>query len=274
MWVYIFIATIILLVFFINLTLKVEHLSLIKDKTANIGQKIQEIMIEPKLNEPITWTEYNRNNIPTDIREKLENMLVNRISVETNQKISPVEIDFVRIQQDNEKSLWYVEIFVQNITGTVASVIQKNIWQFWILPGGVYRLKDLRPFSYEDNANRLTPKYYGVDKNLVITQDNITNPLKINLEDGISSKDPTTLELYPIDQTLKNDINDREGRQPYARCYNKWVLPDTIWDKNAYVTFTPDIVQNMLYRTGTYDDLFSRTRFDPSFPHGRGTGGI
>lgn len=274
MWVYIVIATIVLLVYLINLNLRLEHLGVMKQKAGEIGQKAKEIMIEPQLNQPITWTEYNRNDIPTMVREKLENIMVNRILVETGQKISPVEINYVRIQQDNEKALWYVEVFVQNISGTIASVITKIVWQFWILPGNQYRLKDLRPYSFEDEQNRMVPKYFGVDKNLVITQDNITDPLKVNLEAGINSKDPTSLELYPIDKTLNEDIVGREGRQPYARCYNKWIIPDTVWDKNAYVSFTPDIIQNMLYRTGTYDDLFSRTRFDPSFPHGRATGGI
>ena len=274
MWVYIVIASLVLIVYLVNLNLKKEHLSFVKDKAVNVNNQIKYSMVEPVLNPPITWTEYNRNDIPTDVREKLQNMLVNRIAIKTNQKISPVEVDYVRIQQDNEKALWYVEIFVQNISGTIASVIEKVVWQFWIMPNGDYLLKDLRPFSYLDNENRLVPKYYGVDKNLVETQDNITDPLRVNLEAGISSKDPTVLELYPIDKTLREDIVGREGRQPYARCYNKWVIPDTIWDKNAYVSFTPDIIQNMLYRTGTYDDLFSRTRFDPSFPHGRATGGI
>jgi hypothetical protein len=79
--------------------------------------------------------------------------------------------------------------------------------------------------------------------------------------------------LTPISNDLQQNIDKREGGQPIASVYNKWILPKGIYDKNAFVTFTPDILNNNLYRTGTFDDLFSRTRGDPGFPHGSATGG-
>ena len=64
-----------------------------------------------------------------------------------------------------------------------------------MLPGQKYSLKSVRPYSMKDNSSSLVPKVYGVQKNLVITPDNITNPLINNLEAGLTSEDDTTLEM-------------------------------------------------------------------------------
>ena len=74
MWVYIVIAVAVLLVYSINLTLKREHLEV-------IPLKIKETLVEPKLNEPIETIEYNRNDIPIDIRNKLSDLLYNNLSL-------------------------------------------------------------------------------------------------------------------------------------------------------------------------------------------------
>jgi len=263
MWVYIVIAVAILLVYSINLTLKREHLEV-------VPLKIKEMLVEPKLNEPVELIEYNRNDIPIDIRNKLSDLLYNNLLLKTCKPLLPISYEFVRIKKDNEKSLWLVEGFINDSDN---NEVHKIIWEFWMLPGQKYSLKSVRPYSMKDNSSSLVPKVYGVQKNLVITPNNITNPLINNLEAGLTSEDDTTLEMTPISNELRLNIDNRQGRQPWATTYNKWILPKDIYDSKAYVTFTPDIINNNLYRTGTYDDLFSRTRHDPSFPHGRATGG-
>ena len=142
-----------------------------------------------------------------------------------------------------------------------------------MLPGGKYLLKSVRPFSLKDTHSNPVPKIYGVQKNRIITSDNLSNPYVNNLESGLYNDSNSSLEMVPIPNELRDNIDNRQGRQPLATTYNKWILPKDIYDSNAYVTFTPDIINNNLYRTGTYDDLFSRTRSSGGFPHGRSTGG-
>ena len=266
MWVYIIIAVSIFLVYIVNLTLnlKREHLQIIPNR-------IKEVLVEPKLVEPIELIEYNRNDIPISIRNRLSDLLYNNLLIKTCKPVLPNGFEYVQIRKDREKSLWLVEGFVAN---SDSYEINKIIWEFWILPGEKYRLKEIRPFSTRDNDSCLIPSVYGVQKDNVITQDNISNPLKINFQAGLSLEDKTVLEMTPISDELRLNIDKRQGRQPYANVYNKWILPKDIYDSNAYVTFTPDILNNNLYRTGTYDDLFSRTRADPSFPHGTSSGGF
>jgi hypothetical protein len=251
-----------LLVFFINLTMTREHLS----ESSSMIEKIS----NPVLNEPIQYIEYNRNNIPVEMRNKLSALLYQKLLLKTNKPILPVGYEFVQIKKDNEKSLWLVECFISK---SRCFETHRIIWEFWMLPGGKYQLKSVRPFSLKDNNSNLVPKIYGVQKNRIITSDNITNSLKNNLEAGLNSDNQTTLEMTDIPNELRLNIDNRQGRQPIATAYNKWILPKDIYDSNAYVTFTPDIINNNLYRTGTYDDLFSRTRSSGGFPRGRSTGG-
>ena len=264
MWIYIVLVLLILLVFFINLTMTREHLS--EPSSASMIEKIS----NPVLNEPIQHIEFNRNNIPIDMRNKLSVLLYQKLLLKTDKPILPVGFEFVQIKKDSEKSLWLVECFISK---SRCFETHRIIWEFWMLPGGKYQLKLVRPFSLKDNSSNLVPKIYGVQKNRIITSDNITNPLINNLEAGLNSHNHTTLEMTPIPDDLRLNIDNRQGRQPLATAYNKWILPKGIYDSKAYVTFTPDIINNNLYRTGKYDDLFSRTRHDPGVPHGRSTGG-
>jgi hypothetical protein len=204
------------------------------------------------------------------MRNKLSALLYQKLLLKTDKPILPVGYEFVQIKKDNEKSLWLVECFISK---SRCFETHRIIWEFWMLPGENYQLKFVRPFSLKDNNSNLVPKIYGVQKNRVITSDNITNPLINNLEAGLNSDNHTTLEMTDIPDELRLNIDNRQGRQPLATVYNKWILPKDIYDSNAYVTFTPDIINNNLYRTGTYDDLFSRTRSSGGFPHGRSTGG-
>ena len=263
MWIYIIIAVAVLLVYATNLTLKREHLEVVPNK-------IKEVLVDHKLNEPVEIIEYNRNDIPINIRNKLSDLLYNHLLLKTCKPLLPVGFEYVLIKKDNEKSLWLVEGFINDSSNFETD---KIVWEFWMLPGQKYSLKSVRPFSMKDNNSCLIPKVYGVQKNEVITPDNITNPLQNNLEAGLTDEDYSTLEMTPISNELRLNIDNRQGRQPLATTYNKWILPKDIYDSNAYVSFTPDIINNNLYRTGKYDDLFSRTRHDPSFPHGRSTGG-
>jgi hypothetical protein len=235
-----------------------------------IPNKIKEVLIDPKLIEPIELIEFNRNNIPMELRNKLTDLLYKNLLLKTRNPVLPNGFEYVQIKKDKEKSLWLVECFIANSS---KYQVDKILWEFWMLPGEKYLLKEVRPYSMKDDNNCLIQKVYGANKNDIITQDNLSNPLLNNLQTGISNEDKTDLELTPISSELRLNIDSREGRQPIASVYNKWILPKGIYDKNAYVTFTPDILNNNLYRTGTYDDLFSRTRADPGFPHGSATGG-
>jgi len=266
LWIYIVIAVSVVLVFAISLTLKrKEHLS------QNCSQNKQlsfakTLAIEPELTEPIQIIEFNRNNIPIDVRNRLSDLLYKNLLLKTGQPVLPIGFEYVKIQKDSEKSLWTVEGFINNRTNETQD---KIVWEFWMLPGERYQLKLVRPYSTRDGNSRLIPKLYGAQKNKVISKDNLNN-----LQSGLSNSDKTELEMTPIEKDLQTDIDNREGRQPWATTYNKWILPKGIKRFDLFATFTPDIINNNLYRTGKFDDLFSRTRHDPSFPHGTATGGV
>jgi hypothetical protein len=171
MWIYITIAIIIFLVYSINLTLKREHLQIIP----NI---INKIIIEPKLVEPIQIIEFNRNNIPIDLRIKLTNLLYKNVLLKTCKPVLPNGFEFIQIKKDKDKSLWLVEGFISNSN---QFQVDKILWEFWILPGEKYVLKEIRPYSMKDDNSCLIKKVHGIDKNIVISQDNLSNPLKNNL---------------------------------------------------------------------------------------------
>jgi len=275
LWIYIIIAVSIILVFAVRLTLKsMEHLSQQNclSSTNQTSGLIQSIA-EPVLQEPIRTIEYNRNNIPIDVKNRLSNLLYKKLLLKTKKPILPNGFEFVKIEQDNEKSLWTVEAFI-NTSGCFQ--VDKIVWQFWMLPGAgdTYQLKSVRPFSFRDGNSRLIPKIHGVQKNMVVTSDNLTNPYINNMQTGLTSEDKTKLEMTNISADLQSEIDTRQGRQPWATVYNRWILPKGIQRYDVFATFTPDIINNNLYRTGKFDDLFSRTRHDPSFPHGTSTGGV
>jgi hypothetical protein len=274
LWIYITIAVSIILVFAVRLTLKsMEHLSQQNCLPTSNQISVIKSITEPVLNEPIRIFEYNRNNIPVDVRNKLSNLLYKRLLLKTNNPILPNGFEFVRIQQDNEKSLWTVEAFI-NTSGCFQ--VGKIVWEFWMFPGRSgdgYQLKSVRPYSFHDGNSHLIPKVHGAQKNMVISKDNLTNPFINNMQAGLTSEGKTNLEMTTIAADLQSEIDTRQGRQPWAAIYNRWILPKGIQRYDVFATFTPDIINNNLYRTGKFDDLFSRTRHDPSFPHGTATGG-
>lgn len=274
LWIYITIAVSIILVFAVRLTLKsMEHLSQQQNGLTSSTQiSLLKSAVEPVLNEPVRIIEYNRNNIPVDVRNKLSDLLYKRLLLKTKNPILPNGFEFVKIQQDNEKSLWTVEAFI-NTSGCFQ--VGKIVWEFWLFHGSAdgYQLKSVRPYSFQDGNSHLIPKVHGIQKNAVISKDNLTNPYINNLQAGLSREDATNLEMTAIEGDLQSEIDTRQGRQPWATVYNRWILPKGIQRYDVFATFTPDIINNNLYRTGKFDDLFSRTRHDPSFPHGTATGG-
>lgn len=261
--VYLALFIVIMVVYATGLTWNREHMTnTVNANTIEANTRFADVikgnMTQPlKLNPTFETAEYNHNDIPIDIKLRLDQLLTNDLLIQTHHRLTPLSWDFVRVFDDGEKSYWYIEGFLQNSENFTS---EKFIWVFWMLKPDQYRLVEIRPYSMKDSTTRQNT-----------TSGDLQNPLQVNLDAGLEAEGKTQLETTVLCPKMIAKINSRDGKQPYARTYNKWILPDTIYDKNAYVTFTPDILNPINYNTGKFADLFSRTRHDPSFPHGTST---
>jgi hypothetical protein len=216
--------------------------------------------IEPVLYAPVTTRHYNRNHIPIELKKKVLEL----IRQKSKFKNVPIDIDYLKISNDNRKTLWYVEIFIQDTTNFTTN---KVVIQFWNIDG-VFKLYDARPFSFKDDKLTIVQP---VETGKILTNNIITDTLVNNLQTGISIEDKTTLDTSNISTEINSSINSRQGRQPYGCIYNQTILPNNIYDKNGYTTFTPDMLNPNLYELSSVKDLFSVSKGIPSFPSGQST---
>jgi len=216
--------------------------------------------IEPVLYAPVTTREYNRNHIPIELKKKVLEL----IREKSKFKNVPIDIDYLKISNDNRKTLWYIEIFIQDTTNFTTN---KVVIQFWNI-NGAFKLYDARPYSFKDDKLTIVQPVHGVGTGKILTNNIITDTLVNNLQAGISIEDKTTLDTSNISTEINSSINSRQGRQPYGCIYNQTILPDNIYDKNGYTTFTPDMLNPNLYELSSVKDLFSVCQVIPSFPSG------
>lgn len=229
-----------------------------KKETFLIEYVKDRLNIEPVLYSPISTHEYNRNHIPIELKKKVLEL----IREKSKFKNVPIDIDYLKITNDNRKALWYVEIFIQDTTNYTTN---KVVIQFWNIDG-TFKLYDARPFSFKDDKLTIIQPVHGVGTGKIITNNIITDTLVNNLQDGISIQDKTSLDTSNISPEINSSINSRQGRQPYGCIYNQTILPDNIYDKKGYTTFTPDILNSNLYELSSVKDLFSVSKGIPGFP--------
>jgi hypothetical protein len=229
-----------------------------KKETFLIEYVKDRLNIHPVLYAPVRTQEYNRNHIPIELKKKVLEL----IREKSKYKNVPIDIDYLKITNDNRKALWYVEIFIQDTTNYTTN---KVVIQFWNIEG-TFKLYDARPFSFKDDKLTIIQPVHGVGTGKIITNNIITDTLINNLQAGISIQDKTTLDASNISPEINNLINLREGRQPYGCIYNQTIIPNHVYDKNGYTTFTPDMLNPNLYELSSVKDLFSATRGIPGFP--------
>jgi hypothetical protein len=255
----ILIILMILLLCFYSFSYKKEN----KKETFLVEYVKDRLNIEPALYAPVRTREYNRNHIPIELKKKILEL----IREKSNFKNVPIDIDYLKISNDSRKALWYVEIFIQDTNNFTTN---KVVIQFWNI-NGVFKLHDARPFSFKDDKIALVQPIHGIQTGKILTNNSITNPLINNLQTGISIEDKTSLDSSNVHPEISCSINGRQGRQPYGFIYNQTIIPNNIYDKNGYTTFTPDMLNPNLYDLGSIKDLFSVSKGIPSFPTGHGT---
>ena len=202
---------------------------------------------------------YNGNIIPVELKKRLLEQLFHNVLRKTNQRIVPVDIDYVSINKyAGNKTKWYVEAIIQDSRSFTST---KIIYEFDNI-SNEYIFKDVRPYSLsaKDNVSIETP---------VETSNNLINPWVNNTESQLKHLIDTTVESSNISTELQQSIHQRQGRQPTGAMYNANILPSGIYDSTGYRTMTPDILNPNLYQNSGKipgGQLFSRTMGIPSFP--------
>ena len=254
----IFILMILLLCFY-SLSYKKED----KKETFLLEYVKDRLNIEPTLYSPVKTREYNRNHIHIELKKKILEL----IREKSNFKNVPIDIDYLKISADSRKALWYVEIFIQDTNNYTTN---KVVIQFWNI-NGIFKLHDARPYSFKDEQTRLILPVNEVGTDKILTNGIITDTLINNLQTGLSIIDKTSLETSNVHPEISSSINLRQGRQPYGCIYNQTIIPNHIYDKSGYTTFTPDMLNPNLYELSSVKDLFSVSKGIPSFPTGHST---
>lgn len=205
---------------------------------------------------------YNGNIIPVELKKRLLEQLFHNVLRKTNQRIVPVDIDYVSINKyAGGNTKWYVEAIIQD-SSTFTS--KKIIYEFDNI-SNKYIFKDVRPYSLSTNDNNSIETPVG-------TPNNIMNPWENNVESQLMHLIDTTIESSKISTELQQEIHQRQGRQPNGQMYNANIIPSGIYDSTGYRTMTPDILNPNLYQNNGEipgGQLFSRTVGIPSFPNSK-----
>lgn len=250
----ILIILMILLLCFYSFSYKKEN----KKETFLLEYVKDRMNIEPVLYAPVITREYNRNHIPFELKKTI----LEFIRQKSNFKNVPIDVDYLKISNDSKKALWYVEIFIQDTNNYTTN---KVIIQFWDIDG-IFKLHDARPYSFKDDKITLVQPVHGIQTGKILTNNSITEPLINNLQEGICIEDKTNLDTSNVHPEINSSINMRQGRQPYGCIYNQPIIPNNIYDKTGYTTFTPDMLNPNLYELSSVKDLFSVSKGIPSFP--------
>lgn len=203
---------------------------------------------------------YNGNIIPVELKKRLLEQLFHNVLRKTNQRIVPVDIDYVSINKyAGNKTKWYVEAIIQD-SNTFTS--KKIIYEFDNI-SNEYIFKDVRPYSLSKKDTN------ALDNISTETANHLINPWMNNTESQLSHLTDTTIESSNISSELQHSIHQRQGRQPNGAIYNANIIPSGIYDPTGYRTMTPDILNPNLYQNNGEipgGQLFSRTIGIPSFP--------
>lgn len=206
---------------------------------------------------------YNGNIIPVELKKRLLEQLFHNVLRKTNQRIVPVDIDYVSINKyAGGNTKWYVEALVQD-SSTFTS--KKIIYEFDNI-SNAYIFKDVRPYSLSAKDNN------SIEHTSIETSNNVMNPWVNNTESQLTHLIDTTIESSQISTELQKEIHQRQGRQPNGTIYNANIIPSGIYDHTGYRTMTPDILNPNLYQNNGEipgGQLFSRTVGIPSFPNSK-----
>jgi hypothetical protein len=205
---------------------------------------------------------YNGNIIPVELKKRLLDQLFHNVLRKTNQRIVPVDIDYVSINKyTGDKTTWYVEAIIQDSSSFTS---KKIIYEFDNI-SNKYIFKDVRPYSLSTKNNN------SIDSKMK-TPTNEIDPWANNAAAELDHIIDSTIESSNISTELQQSIHQRQGRQPCGAIYNTTIIPSGIYDPHGYRTMTPDILNPNLYQNNGEIPgglLFSRTVGIPSFPNSK-----
>lgn len=211
---------------------------------------------------------YNGNIIPVDLKKRLLEQLFHTVLRKTNQRIVPVDVDYVSITKyTGDRTKWYVEAIIQDSSSFTS---KKIIYEFDNISNN-YIFKDVRPYSLTEKDNNDSIGHISIDS-IIKTDNNLINPWENNTDVKLEHVISSTIESSNIEPDLQKSIHQREGRQPCGKIYNTTIIPSGIYDPTGYRTMTPDILNPNLYQQNGEipgGQLFSRTVGIPSFPNSK-----
>lgn len=214
--------------------------------------------------------EYNRNNMPVYLKQEVYKNLNKHVFSRYKFIAVPIDIDFLKVSQYPGRVNHYVEVFVLNKTDYTTN---KFIVDYNILLGGKFQLRNIRVFNFKDNTrenhSRLYKNIYGIDRDTIISNKNLTNPFVDNsINPGIYQINNSKLETTELGDEFRQLADSKNKKTNSIDDYNQYILPEHIPDKNLYMTMTPDFFNINVYPVEIDTDIFSRTRQIPSFPTG------
>jgi hypothetical protein len=211
---------------------------------------------------------YNGNIIPVELKKRLLEQLFHTVLRKTNQRIVPVDVDYVSITKyTGDRTKWYVEAIIQDSSSFTS---KKIIYEFDNISNN-YIFKDVRPYSLSEKDNNDSIGHISIDS-IIKTDNNLINPWENNTDVKLEHVISSTIESSNIEPDLQKSIHQREGRQPCGKIYNTTIIPSGIYDPIGYRTMTPDILNPNLYQQNGEipgGQLFSRTVGIPSFPNSK-----
>lgn len=210
--------------------------------------------------------EFTRQDLPRYLKIEITNILTQNVIIKYKNRLTIIDIEYVKITKYPGITDYYLELFIlDNTTYTT----NKFIVKYSIKNGGIFKLNDMRIYSFKDDKITKEDNIYGIDRNNVESRKNISNPfIDRSLNPTIQNINKSTLEYSNLQKQLINDVNNNILNKDISN-FNSTILPKHINDKSLYMTMTPDFFNINVYPVEINNDIFSRTRGIPSFPTGK-----
>jgi len=210
--------------------------------------------------------DFTRQDLPRYLKIEVINAVNKNILNKYKNRLTIIDIDHLKITNYPGSANYYVEVFILDNT---LYTTNKFIINYTIKNGGIFKLNDMRIYSFKDDKVYLNSNIYGIHRNKVESRKNLSNPFIDNsLNPTIQNNYKTNLEYTELQKQLIDDVNKNILDKDIEK-FNSTILPKHITDKSLYMTMTPDFFNINVYPVDINNDIFSRTRGIVSFPTGK-----
>lgn len=219
-----------------------------------------------KSNKLFIIKEFTRQDLPRYLKIEICNILTENVISKYKNRLTIIDIEYVKITKYPGIADYYLELFIlDNTTYTT----NKFIVKYSIQNGGIFKLTDMRIYSFKDDKLINDDNIYGINRNNIESRKNLSNPfIDKSLNPTVQNINKSTLEYSNLQKQLINDVNNNILNKDITN-FNSTILPKHINDKSLYMTMTPDFFNINVYPVEINNDIFSRTRGIVSFPTGK-----